>query len=177
MDNLPVLKQQSPGRDNILALLAGTGVTIGLLSALSSPITGFMITALTVISATILSITGVRQAFFSGQKTANRVTDFQSRLTFWAAITLLAFTPLLFPIITIALGIAVIGYLFLFIAENEGEELTENQLIKMTYLLLLAGLFFTLYLIPELLVFAIALPSAMFVWRLIPLETREKIGG
>lgn len=177
MENLPILKNNSPGRDNILALLAATGVTIGILTALSTPITGFMITALTVISTTILSITGIRQAMFTGQKTPNRVTDFQARLAFWAAITLLAFTPVIFPVITIALGIAVLGYLLIWIAENQGEELTENQLLKITYLLLLAGLFFTLYLIPEILVLAIAFPAAMFVWRLIPVTTRQKILG
>lgn len=171
------IKRESPGRDNVLALMAALGLGTGIFAAFSNPILGFMITALTVISTLLLSINGIQQALFTGQKSANRVTDFQSRLLFWGSVTLLAFTPVLITEITLGLGMAIVGYLLLWISEKEGEEITENELIKITYLLVAAAAFFGLYLIPEILILTIFLPAGMYVWRLIPMETRDKLGA
>lgn len=165
---------KTPGHSVIVPILSTFGIIGGLIMALSDPVTGFIVTALSMTLPVVLSITGIKN-LVDGDKYGYKVEDLQSRLLFWEAIALLAFVPLIFPGLQLILGTLILLFIGLIIYDRtDGTPLSGDETVKITYMLTVAILFFVLYIVPEFLIIGIGAAASMFVWDLIPQRTKDR---
>lgn len=165
---------KTPSSSILIPILSTFGIIAGLIMALTEPVTGFIVVALSMTIPVILSITGLRN-FVKGDDYGYKVEDLQSRLLFWEAVALLAFLPLIFPQVQLIIGTLILGFIGLLIYERtDGTPLSGEETVKITYMITIAVLFFALYIVPEFLILGIAAAASMFVWDLIPQRTKER---
>lgn len=165
---------KTPSSSILVPILSTFGIIGGLIMALSEPVTGFIVVALSMTIPVVLSITGIKD-FVTGDDYGYEVQDLQSRLLFWEAVSLLAFVPLIFPGLQLILGTLILIFIGLIIYERtDGTPLSGDETVKITYMLTIAVLFFALYIVPEFLILGIGAAASMFLWDLIPQRTKER---
>lgn len=169
------MKVNTPDHSIALPILTTFALIGGLILAISNPILGFMVVALSMTLPVVLSITGLKN-IMTGDTYGYSPDDLQSRLLFWEAIALLAFLPMIFPQIQLILGTVILLFVGLLVYEKtDGTPLTGDETLKITYMFVIATLFFFLYIVPEFFILGIIAAASMFVWDLIPQKTKQRL--
>jgi hypothetical protein len=163
----------------VYIMIAALGGLMGLAVSLSSPVTGFMITGISVIFALTGITINLKETFSDQLPSFDYRTDKQNKES--AAIGLLAiasFIPFLFPQILAAIAVLLIlAAVFIYYENTEGSNTTGLSITDSSLLVLAASLFFFAYIFNEALIIAPAFMFAWFIYTLLSKENQNKLTG
>lgn len=161
----------------MLALLAGGIGFIGIVLSLINPVLGFLITGSTIVLTVAALIIDLKKEISSKLPNFKRSKDLNAVTIGWGVLALLSLTLMVINQIYLVVGtlILIFGLVRIYGQGGLHGKATEKNWTEFLVTLLIAGVFYIVYLIPQILLVPVVLTFGAFIFTLLPEKTQKEI--
>lgn len=158
----------------LLVTLAASGLVLGLLTSITNPVLGFVISGVTVMLAILGTIVEVKKFVTKEKLVLNMPAGIDTSQVYTrAGIVIAAFIPLLIEEVMLLIGMLL--FVLSLISLGLKDQIQESDLLRFSVVSLIALAFILAFIQPQLLLVPIGLAMVWFLISLLPLEWRRKM--